>query len=72
MQEQKTLNLDVYEITLSETEITKEEISIYESLLYCCQCVLYMVDISNSESFNSIKELVASLKPEESYIKNFQ
>ena len=43
---------------------------IYESLLYCCQCVLYMVDISNSESFNSIKELVASLKPEESYIKN--
>ena len=29
-----------------------------------------MVDISNSESFNSIKELVASLKPEESYIKN--
>ena len=70
MQEQKTLNLDVYEITLSETEITKEEISIYESLLYCCQCVLYMVDISNSESFNSIKELVASLKPEESYIKN--
>ena len=70
MQEQKTLNLDVYEITLSETEITKEEISIYESLLYCCQCVLYMVDISNSESFNSIKELVASLKPDESYIKN--
>ena len=70
MQEQKTLNLDVYEITLSETEITKEEISIYESLLYCCQCVLYMVDISNSESFNSIKELVASLKPEESNIKN--
>ena len=29
-----------------------------------------MIDISNSNSFNSIKELVASLKPEESYIKN--
>ena len=70
MQEQKTLNLDVYEITLSETEITKEEISIYESLLYCCQCVLYMIDISNSNSFNSIKELVALLKPDQSYIKN--
>ena len=29
-----------------------------------------MIDISNSNSFNSIKELVALLKPDQSYIKN--
>ncbi len=70
MQDQKNLNLDVYEVTLTDEDISKEQLSIYENLLYCCQCVLYMVDISNSQSFNSIRELVALLKPDESYISN--
>ena len=39
-------------------------------MLYYAQCILYMVDISNSESFNIIKQLVALLKPDESYITN--
>ena len=52
----KSLDLNIYEIRIDETFL--KNASLIETFLYECQCALFLVDISNSDSFNLIKSLM--------------
>ena len=52
----KSLDLNIYEIRIDEAFLKNS--SLIETFLYECQCALFLVDISNSDSFNLIKSLM--------------
>ena len=57
------LNIDCYEILLDNDNLEKE-VSVYKSCLFHCQCSLFIVDISNNNSFEIIKKLIPLLNLE--------
>ena len=56
MENSKSLNLNLYEIRIDSSFIKNQ--SIIEAFLYECQCAIFLVDITNSDSFKLIKELL--------------
>ena len=50
------MDLNIYEIRIDEAFLKNS--SLIETFLYECQCALFLVDISNSDSFNLIKSLM--------------
>ena len=48
--------MNLYEIRLDNNFIQNDEL--IESFLFECQCALFLVDITNPDSFNLIKELI--------------
>ena len=61
MDQSKTLDLNVYEIRIDEDFL--KDPSLIETFLYECQCALFLVDITNQDSFKLIKELINLIKP---------
>ena len=57
------LNIDCYEILLDNDNLEKE-VSVYKSCLFHCQCSLFIVDISNNNSFEIFKKLIPLLNLE--------
>ena len=57
------LNIDCYEILLDNDNLEKE-VSVYKSCLFHCQCSLFIVDISNNNSFEILKKLIPLLNLE--------
>ena len=57
------LNIDCYEILLDNDNLEKE-VRVYKSCLFHCQCSLFIVDISNNNSFEIIKKLIPLLNLE--------
>ena len=56
LENSKSLDLNIYEIRIDSTFIQNK--SIIETFLYECQCALFLVDITNTDSFNLIKDLL--------------
>ena len=57
------LNIDCYEILLDNENLEKE-VRVYKSCLFHCQCSLFIVDISNNNSFEIFKKLIPLLNLE--------
>ena len=58
-EQNKALNINIYEVRL-EDDFLKNN-ALIDSFLYECQCALFLVDITNTESFISIKELISNI-----------
>ena len=57
----KKLDLNVYEVRIDQSLL--ENKNVIEVFLYECQCALFLVDITNSESFALMKELYSIINP---------
>ena len=51
--------MNIYEIRIDDNFVKNE--ALINSFLFECQCVLYLVDITNTESFAIIKELINNI-----------
>ena len=58
-EQNKALNINIYEVRLEEDFLKNN--ALIDSFLYECQCALFLVDITNTESFISIKELISNI-----------
>jgi len=59
-EQNKTLDLNIYEIRIDDDFVKNKDL--IESFVFECQCVLFLVDVTNKDSFNLIKELVGNVK----------
>ena len=59
-EQNKTLNLNIYEIRIDEDFV--KNTSLIQSFLFECQCVLFLVDITNPDSFTIMKELIGNIE----------
>ena len=55
------LDLNVYEVRIEQSLLENQ--NLIEVYLYECQCALFLVDITNSESFALIKQLYSIITP---------
>ena len=58
-EQNKTLNLNLYEIRIDENFVKDQEL--INTFLFDCQCALFLVDITNADSFKLIKELIGNI-----------
>ena len=56
----KKLNINLYEIRIDENFNKNSEL--LDSFLYECQCALFLVDITNEESFELIESLISNIE----------
>jgi len=56
----KKLNINLYEIRIDENFNKNQEL--IDSFLYECQCALFLVDITNLESFELIQSLISNIE----------
>ena len=56
MENSNSLDLNLYEIRIDSNFIKNQ--SIIETYLYECQCAIFLVDITNADSFTLIKDLL--------------
>ena len=56
----KNLNINLYEIRIDENFNKNSEL--LDSFLYECQCALFLVDITNEESFELIESLISNIE----------
>ena len=61
MEQSKSLNLNTYEIRINENFLKNP--LLIETFLYECQCALFLVDITNQDSFKLIKDLISLIMP---------
>ena len=61
MDQSKSIDLNAYEIRVDEDFL--KDVSLIETFLYECQCALFLVDITNQESFKLIKDLITLIVP---------
>ena len=59
----KKLNFDLYEICVTQQILDDKET--LDSILFDCQCALLLIDITDKESLNIIKELMENIDLEE-------
>ena len=62
LENSKSLDLNLYEIRIDSTFVEKKEL--IEVMLYECQCALFLVDITKSDSFSLLKNLLNNIKLE--------
>ena len=60
----KTLDINIYEVRIDSNFVGNK--SLIETFLYECQCALFLVDITNTDSFTLIKDLLNTIE-----VKNF-
>ena len=60
----KTLDINIYEVRIDSNFVGNK--SLIETFLYECQCALFLVDITNKDSFTLIKDLLNTIE-----VKNF-
>lgn len=53
------LNINLYEVRIDENFVNNKEL--ITPVLFDCQCALFLVDISNAESFDLIKKLISNI-----------
>ena len=56
MENSKSLDVNIYEVRIDPSFIQNK--SLIETFLYECQCALFLVDITNTDSFTLIKDLL--------------
>ena len=61
--------MHILEVSLNKIDI-KNSLQIIQTCLFQCECVIYMIDILDLESFNIIKELIPNLKLNNPSTKN--
>ena len=61
--------MHILEVSLNKIDI-KNSLHIIQTCLFQCECVIYMIDILDLESFNIIKELIPNLNLHNPYTKN--
>ena len=62
LDQSKSLDLNIYEVRIDE-EFLKNA-SLIDTFLYECQCAIFLVDITNQDSFKLIKDLICVIKPD--------
>ena len=62
LDQSKSLDLNIYEVRIDE-EFLKNA-SLIDTFLYECQCAIFLVDITNQDSFKLIKDLIGVIKPD--------
>jgi len=62
LEQSKSLELNIYEVRIDE-EFLKNA-SLIDTFLYECQCAIFLVDITNQDSFKLIKDLIGIIKSE--------
>ena len=62
LEQSKSLDLNIYEVRIDE-EFLKNP-SLIDTFLYECQCAIFLVDITNQDSFKLIKDLIGLIKSE--------
>ena len=62
LDQSKSLDLNIYEVRIDE-EFLKNA-SLIDTFLYECQCAIFLVDITNQDSFKLIKDLIGVIKSE--------
>ena len=63
-----TMNFDFFEICITDQIL--EDSDLLDSFLFDCQCALFLIDITDKESFNKIENLVGKFEfSEYSYLK---
>ena len=62
LDQSKSLDLNIYEVRIDE-EFLKNA-SLIDTFLYECQCAIFLVDITNQDSFKLIKDLISVIKSE--------
>ena len=62
LDQSKSLDLNIYEVRIDE-EFLKNP-SLIDTFLYECQCAIFLVDITNQDSFKLIKDLIGLIKSE--------
>ena len=60
MEQNKTLNLNIYEIRIDENFVSNKDL--IDTFLFECQCALFLVDITNKDSFELIKKLISNIE----------
>jgi len=62
------MNFDFFEICITDEIL--EDSDLLDSFLFDCQCALFIIDITDKESFNKIEKLVGNIEfSEYSYLK---
>ena len=62
------MNFDFFEICITDEIL--EDLDLLDSFLFDCQCALFIIDITDKESFNKIEKLVGNIEfSEYSYLK---
>ena len=68
LDQSRSLYLNIYEVRVDE-EFLKDP-TLIATFLYECQCALFLVDITNSDSFKLIKDLISLIQPDKfTYLK---
>ena len=62
LDQSKSLDLNIYEVRIDE-EFLKNA-SLIDTFLYECQCAIFLVDITNQDSFKLTKDLIGVIKSE--------
>ena len=62
LEQSKSLDLNIYEVRIDE-EFLKNP-SLIDTFLYECKCAIFLVDITNQDSFKLIKDLIGLIKSE--------
>ena len=50
--------LDVFEVQINSDALNKDEQQLVATILYECQCALFLVDITSHESFEGVKNVI--------------
>ena len=58
LEQGKTLDLNIYEIRIDDNFVKNTDL--IQSFVFECQCVLFLVDITNTDSFSLIKQLITN------------
>ena len=54
--------LDIYEVQINRDALNKDEKQLVATILYECQCALFLVDITSHESFEGVKNVINVIK----------
>ena len=60
LEQNKTLDLNIYEIRINENFVKNKDL--IQSFVFESQCVLFLVDITNTDSFSLIKQLISNFE----------
>lgn len=64
--------LDIYEVQINRNVLTKDEQELVATILYECQCALFLVDITSHESFEGVKNVIKEIDNEKNpYLTKF-
>ena len=60
LKDRKFLNINLYEIRIDDNMINND--NLLDQFFFDCQCALFLVDISNPQSFKPIEKLLTNIK----------